>query len=193
MARQRDAPWNLELSLDRRTFLQRGLFGGALLALGGVGLGLWPGRELAAPRSALKVIEPKAFQVLVAVATRVVVAPGADPVQIAQNVDEALTYGVPDARKDFNGLLMLLESALAGLVLDGRPVPFTRMEGAAQDATLLAWRDSSLAMRRSGYHALRKLCLAAHWAQESSFASVGYAPPTGLNAAAYPDSKWGAS
>lgn len=179
--------------MDRRTFLKRGLFGGALLALGGVGLGMWPGRELAAPRAELKILQPRAFQVLVAVAARIVDAPGADPVQIAQAVDESLSFAVPEAKKDFNGLLMLLESALAGLVLDGRPVPFTRLSGERQDEVLLAWRDSSLAVRRSGYNALRKLCLLAHWTQESSFASLGYAPPSGLNAAAYPDSKWGAS
>ena len=193
MARQRDATGYLELIVDRRTFLKRGLLGGALLALGGVGLGLWPGRQLAAPRGALKVLKPRAFQVLVAAATRIVDAPGADPVQIAHSVDDALTFAVPVAGKDFNGLLMLLESALAGLVLDGRPVPFTRLAGQSQDEVLLAWRDSGLAVRRSGYHALRKICLAAHWMQEASFGSVGYAPPTGLNEHAYPDSKWGAS
>lgn len=179
--------------MDRRTFLKRGLVGGALLALGGVGLGLWPGRELAAPKGELKVLAPRAFQVLVAVATRVVEAPGADPVQIAQDVDLALTFASPESRKDFNALLMLLENALAGLVLDARPVPFTRLRGEDQDAVLLAWRDSSLSVRRTGYHALRKLCLAAYWMQEQSFAVLGYQPPTGLNATAYPDSRWGAA
>jgi len=193
VARQRDLAGDLELTVDRRTFLKRGLFGGALLALGGVGLGLWPGQEIAAPLRSLKILEPKAFQVLVAAATRIVVAPGADPVQIAHTVDESLTYAVPEAKKDFNGLLLLLENALAGLVLDGRPVPFTRVGGEAQDEVLLAWRDSALTVRRCGYHALRKICLAAHWSQEASFASLPYAPPTGLNANAYPDSKWGAS
>lgn len=179
--------------VDRRTFVKRGLLGGAVLALGGVGLGLWPGQEIAAPRGELKILQPRAFQVLVAVAMRVIDAPGADHVQIAQNVDEALSFAVPEAKKDFNALLMLLENALAGLLFDGRPVPFTRLSGQAQDDVLLAWRDSALVVRRTGYHALRKLCFIAHWTQEASFAPLGYAPPTGLNAAAYPDSKWGAS
>ena len=179
--------------MDRRTFLKRGLFGGALLALGGVGLGVFPGQYVASPLGPLKVLEPKAFQVLVAAATRIVDAPGADPVQIAQNVDEALTFANPEAQKDFNGLLMLLENAFAGLLLDGRPVPFTRLPGLSQDESLMAWRDSSLAVRRSGYHALRKICFIAHWTQEASFASLPYSPPTGLNEHAYPDSKWGAT
>jgi hypothetical protein len=73
----------------------------------------------------------------------------------------------------------VLESALAGMIFDGRTKPFTRLSPEAQDAVLAHWRDSRLLVRRTGYQVLRKLTCAAHYAQPTSWASVGYpGPPT---------------
>ncbi len=179
--------------MDRRTFLKRGVVGGVLLMLGGgVGLYAVPTKHLAAlPKTPLAVLEPRSFQVLVAVAGRVVTAQGADAADIAARADALLANAPEEVRHDINRLLMLFENALPGLLLDGRLLPFTRLSPEAQDAALLRWRDSSFALRRSGYHALRKVCLAAYYAKESSWPALGYAPPTGLNAMAYDDSKVG--
>ncbi|CAN5419896.1 hypothetical protein BH09MYX1_BH09MYX1_51520 [soil metagenome] len=180
-------------SIGRRTILKRGLLGGAVLLLAGAGLTLIPGAHVANPTATLEVLDDRAFQVLVAVAQRVVTMNGADPVAIAQRVDRSLTSAPPETQADLVKLLHLFDSALAGAILDRRPTPFTRRSAEDQDATLLAWRDSSLAVRRSGYQALRKLCLVAHWSEEESFAAVPYAPPApgSFRASAYPDSKWG--
>ena len=157
-------PRDLELTVDRRTFLKRGLARGrAARARRRAASRCGPAQEIAAPRGQLQVLEPRAFQVLVAVAMRVVDAPGADPVQIAQNVDESLSFArargaeglqqAPDA---------LRERPRRACSSTGASVPFTRLSGPAQDDVLRSWRDSSLALRRTGYHALRKICLAAH-------------------------------
>lgn len=178
---------------NRRTFLKRGLFGGAVLLLSGVGLSAIPGSHVADPVEPLAVLDDRAFQVLVAVARRVVVAKDVDHVALVHRIDASLTHTVPEARADVVKLLHLFDSALAGVLFDRRPVPFTRMSAEEQDAVLLDWRESSLALRRSGYHALRKLCLVSHWGQEASFAAVGYVPPApgSFRPTAYPDSKWG--
>jgi hypothetical protein len=159
-----------------------GLFGSALLAAGGVGLGVWPTRRLHSPRKPLSVVEADRFAVLAAVAARVVTAPGADPVGIAHGVDAALAHQSLEAGRDFNRLLALIESGLTGLLLDGRPRPFTHLDGTAQDAALLAFRDSRFVLRRAGYHSIRKLCAAAHYALESSWAEIGYPGPPSIPA-----------
>jgi hypothetical protein len=189
VARQRDTARDLQL--NRRTFIKRGVLGGALLMLGGgTALVLAPTKELATPTSPLRVLEPRGFQVLVAIAKRVL-PEGADAVAVAQGADLTLSYAAPEPGRDFGRLLMLFENALPGLLFDGRALPFTRLSPESQDAVLRKWRDSSLALRRTGYHALRRLCLAVYYASEASWPAVGYAPPSGLNAMAYDDSKLG--
>lgn len=164
---------------SRRHFLKRGLIGGALLASGAVGLGLWPTRRAHAPRRELQVIDERQFAVLAAVAARIVQAPGADPIDIAHRVDAFCACGSLEARRDLGRLLRLLDNGLAGLLLDGQLRPFTAASPGEQDARLQAWRDSRIAVRRSGYQVLRKLTTGAHYSSPTTWASVGYpGPPT---------------
>jgi hypothetical protein len=163
--------------VKRRTFLQRGLLGGVLLAVGGAGLARWPSLLTHQPKSPLKTLDEKEFAVLAAVAARTVRIEGADPVQIAQSIDDLMSRNPPEVRSDFKKLLGLFENALAGLIFDARPKPFTRLSPEAQDAVLKNWRDSRITVRRAGYQALRKLTCAAHYAQPSCYASVGYPGP----------------
>ncbi len=180
--------------MDRRTFLKRGLAGGAVLLLGGGGLALFPTKEQAAPAHALAVLSPRNFQVLVAVARRVS-PPSADAAKIALGVDDVLRRAPVEVQRDFNKLLGLFENALPGLLLDGRFMPFTRLSPDEQDGVLVAWRDSRLALRRTGYHALRRICLAVAYTDESLWPALGYAPPAPgtYTAMAYDDSKMGVS
>jgi len=164
--------------MDRRTFIRRGLFGGLLLAVGGsVGLVAWPSAENAQPRRPLRALNARQFAILAAVAGRMVTAPGADPVTIAERVDAQMATAPPEVRADFGKLLLLFENALAGFVLDARARPFTRLAPAAQDDVLADWRDSRLALRRSGFAVLRKLTQAAHYAAPEAWADVGYPGP----------------
>jgi Gluconate 2-dehydrogenase subunit 3 len=179
--------------VQRRGFLKKGLLGGALLALGGGGLLFYPGRRVAAPARALQVLDERTFQVMVAIAARVVPFPGADPVAIAHAVDASLACTAPESQADLRKLLGLFENALPGLLLDGRAAPFTRLDPDAQDRALERWRDSRLALRRSGYHALRRLCLGAYYADPISWPALRYRGPPDLGGFAHLDSKAGAS
>jgi hypothetical protein len=164
--------------MNRRTFIRRGLFGGLLLAVGGsIGLVAWPSDQHVQARRPLRALDARQFAILVAVAGRMVTAPAADPVTIAERVDAQMATAPPEARADFGKLLMLLESAFAGFVLAVRARPFTRLSAAAQDDVLADWRDSRLTVRRSGFSVLRKLTQAAHYAAPEAWADVGYPGP----------------
>ena len=177
--------------VTRRAIVQRGLLGGLLLLLGGgTGLALLPSRKVVETVPPLLALTPSRFQVLVAFAARAVPA-GADAVAVALGVDRTLSYGSPEVRQDLDRLLGLFENALPGLLFDGRALPFTRLSPEGQDAVLESWLGSRLALRRTGFQALRKLCLAAYWVEEQGWPGVGYAPPSGLNRYAYDDSKVG--
>ncbi len=163
--------------MQRRTLLKVGLLGSAVLALAGGGLALWPGDASVRPVRPLLSISAGHFPVLVAVAARVCRGTSAQPVQVAHAVDTALTFTFPEARRDMDRVLGLLENALPGLLLRGSPRPFTLLDEDAQDRALHAWRDSSVPLLRGAYHALRKLCLAAHYATPASWAEVDYGGP----------------
>jgi len=158
---------------------------------GSLGLGLWPSRVIALPTRALHVLDAKAFQVLVAIASRVVPMPDADPVAIAHAVDEALVRVPSEAQVDINRLLKVFENALPGLILDGRTAPFTRLPSTAQDRVLERWRDSRLVMRRGGYHALRKLCLGAYYGDSKTWKRIQYPGPPDTAGFDFDDSKAG--
>ena len=180
--------------MDRRTFLKRGLIGGTVLFFGGGTLALMPTKDLAAPTRALAVLEPRSFQVIVAIARRVC-PDTADATIVAHGVDDLLRRTPPETQSDFNKLLGLFENALPGFIFDQRFLPFTRLSPDAQDAVLRDWRDSRLVIRRTGYHALRKICLATAYSMDATWPAIGYAPQSGteLSKMAYDDSKWGAS
>ena len=163
--------------MTRRRFLRWGLWGGALLTVSAIGIGAWPSRIKHVPRRPLQVLDAAGFNVLAVAAERAVRAPGADPAELAHAVDTVLSRGTPEAQDDFRRLLQLLENGLAGLLLDGRPQPFTRLSPAGQDAALLAFRDSRITARRAGYHSLRRLCLAAYYVLPSTWESIGYPGP----------------
>ena len=163
--------------MQRRRFLKRGLLGGALLAAAGAGaLALRPGDASVAPRRPLRSLDVGVFPVLVAVATRTTLGTGADPVELAHRVDEALLRAPPEVRADLGRVLVLLENALTGLLLRRSVTPFTRLSPEGQDAALCAWRDSPIALLTGAYHALRKLCIAAHYATPAAWAATGYQP-----------------
>lgn len=177
--------------MNRRSFVQRGLFGGALLLFGGGALALYPTRRLASPMVSLRVLDDRGFQVMVAIAARVVVAPLADPIRIAESVDESLARTSPEAQGDVASLLGLFENALPGMLLDGRAAPFTRLDGPAQDRVLESWRDSRFVLRRAGYHALRRLCLAGYYSDERSWPGIHYPGPPDVGGFFHDDSKAG--
>jgi hypothetical protein len=169
-------------SPSRRTLLTRGLLGGALLAAGGAGfLALRPGKRVAAPPDGLRVFSLEQYAVLDALAHRFIgAAPGwptVEEVGVARAVDRIAERVEPSVQAELKQLLGLFENALAGFLFGGRPQTFTTLDVAAQDRVLEAWRDSRIALRRTGYNALRTLVLAGYYQSPLTWKPLGYPGP----------------
>ncbi|MBI1946722.1 MAG: hypothetical protein HYS27_13575 [Deltaproteobacteria bacterium] len=162
--------------MKRRGFLKLGIVGGALLAVAGTTLAVLPGDRSVRPRVPLASLSEAQFAVLVALAARVVARTTADPLSVAHAVDTALRFAPPEVQKDLGLALGLLDNALVSLLTGGRPTPFTMLKEQQQDEALRRWGDSRLALLRSAYQGLRKLCLAAHYATPPAAAALGYTP-----------------
>jgi hypothetical protein len=131
-----------------------------------------------APRAPLQVLSFRSFRVLAAVADRVCPGgldlPTAWELEVPEKVDLVLARLHPGHGTDVHRALLLLDSAVAGLLLDGRPTWFTRAPPFVQDQILDAWRTSSLEVRRSAFRAITGLVSAAYWSHPRTFAHSGY-------------------
>jgi hypothetical protein len=132
------------------------------------------------PRTALRVLSSRSFRVLAAVAARVCPGgpglPTAWEIGVPEKVDAVLARLHPAHGTDVHRALLLLDNAVAGFLLDGRPAWFTRADGDAQDRILESWHTSGIGVRRSAYRAIAGLVSAAYWSDPRTFAHSGYRP-----------------
>lgn len=166
--------------ISRRTVLRYGLSGAALLAAGGVGLSL-RSTVPRAPARPLRVLAPREFSILAAIAERI--APGghgfppASRLLVAERVDEYLSFQPDGVQEEFRQALALVENALAGFLLDGRPRTFTGSTPEQQDTILEDWRHSRIRLRRTVYVAVQGLCNATYHSTPAVYAAMGYPGP----------------
>jgi len=170
------------MTLSRRSALRVGLGVVGLAAAGGVGLALHTGDLPAAP-STLQVLDAHTHGVVAAVtATMLPAGPGRpDPLAlgIPALVDQHMATMHPADQAELLQGILLLDNALVGLLMDGRPRTFTACDPATRRATLEAWRTSDIEVRRVVYKALRGLIVAAYWGHPDLYAAAGYpGPPT---------------
>jgi hypothetical protein len=179
---------------------RRGLFkktlGGALLlaAAGAVPVALQKTRERA-PRKPLRFFTPAEYSVFAAATDRILATSPLEPstelgpppsrpagpfpaeVNVAEKADAFLAPLDAASAKDLKQLLMLFDNALFSVVMGGPPRPFTQMSPAEQDRHLRSWATSRLAIRRTGFQALKRLAAAIYFGSPETYASVGYPGP----------------
>lgn len=175
-------------SPGRRSFLKKGIFGAALLLVGGaVPIALRGGLDRARPRGALRLFTPHEYAVFAAIAGRMVPGDGADAkwptaeaLDCAGKADALMAQAHPAVGAELRQLLRLFESGLSGLFTNAKPTPFTRLAPADMDARIEAWRHSRLTLLRSGYQALKRLAHATYYSSPEVYALVGYPGPPAL-------------
>jgi hypothetical protein len=74
-------------------------------------------------------------------------------------------------------VLALFENGLVGALFMERVKPFTQLDPEAQDRVLLAWRDSSITLRRTVYRALSSLTASMYYADPRTWPGIGYPGP----------------
>ena len=180
---------------SRRGLLKKTLGGGVLLAVAGsVPLALRKTR-LREPRTKLRFFTAAEYSIWAAVADRVLAtdataataepeqigAPGPAPapaeIDVAGKADAFLAPLPASDAKDLKQLLALFDNALFSFVSGGPARPFTQMSAAEQDVHLLGWQTSRLAIKRTGFQAMKRLCCALYFSQPATYASVGYGGP----------------
>lgn len=166
----------------RRSFLAKGLVGGALLAVGGGSF--LATRKTVVPAGIaadLPVFSREEVAVLLAIAERLVPPrpgfPRPADVELAARLDGVAAQADPATQRELKQLVRLFESALAGFLLDGQARVFTASSPEGQDRRLAAWARSRLALRRTGHRALRRVVLAAYYSSPRTWDAVGYPGP----------------
>jgi hypothetical protein len=104
-------------------------------------------------------------------------APSPAQIDVAGKADAFLSPLPAGDAKDLKQLLALFDNALFSFATFGPATPFTQMNAAQQDAHLRAWQTSRLAIRRTGFQAMKRLCAAIYFGSPETFASVGYPGP----------------
>lgn len=165
---------------SRRSVLKLGLLGSLGLAVGGVGLSLRSG-TLHAPAGALRCLDLRHFSTLVAAAE--VLTPGGNglptgaDVHVAERVDEAFALCHPGVQKEMIQVLALLESALAGAILDRRITPFSACSRATRERVLKSWQTSDSQLLAAAFRALHGFCAGAYYSAPEVTAGLGYPGP----------------
>lgn len=163
--------------LSRRRFLQVGLIGTVTLAAAG---GLY--RILNTPAPAQKfALGSEAKSALGAIVTAIL--QGAKPstseaTELAIARVQAAIAGLPLAtQKEIQDLFALLTLAPARRFLAGIPGNWSDAKIADVAAFLESWRAHRFAMLQTAYHALHDLVIGGWYADESTWASIGYPGP----------------
>ena len=169
------------MTQTRRSLLKKGLFGGGLLALSGVGLSLQSSYVAHPPNVGLKILTEQAYGTLLALIQHVLPSqegfPATDEIRVAERVDALLAKMHPADGAELLQALQIIENPVLGAVLDFRFQPFSVASPALQKHTLQNWKTSRLAVRRTGYVALTGLIKSAYFSHPKTYASVGYPGP----------------
>jgi Gluconate 2-dehydrogenase subunit 3 len=176
--------------MNRRQFMQRGLLGGVLLGAAGYFAATRPTHEGVPPSEPLQSLSTRAYHVLTAVMA-CILPNGAEVSPVAIRFDRAVAQKDPAVQADLEKLLLLLDNALSTFVLDHRLGTFTSLSRESQNAVLDSWRESRIAVRRTGYQALRRLTLAFYYADPAVQGALGYTLKTRVAGVSYEDPMWG--
>lgn len=167
--------------LSRRTLLKAGIAGGAVLVLA-----RWlyttsapPSLSTPAPVAAL---DDRGRGVVIAIAPVMLAdaLPANDPAvlhDVVAGVEQAIAGLPPAVRKEIDQLFALLSLAPTRALVAGVWSPWPQASPEAVSAFLDRWRNSRLALLRSGHGALHQLFFAAWYGNSRAWPAIGYAGP----------------
>ncbi len=159
-------------SVDRRTWLKRGL-----AALAAAGLGVTARLSGYPPAPGMVALDAASATLFARLAETICAAPGLPPPDVPAVVArvDAFVAALPAATRDLIGWLCLgfEQGTLAG----GHLSRFSALDPRARRAWLRRWERSPSATVRSGFAALKTLVYAAYWDEPGNAAVIGYDGP----------------
>lgn len=168
-------------ALTRRQLVRRGVVGTLLLAAAGAAGAFWWPTRRRRPRPGLRVLDETEASILSAVATTVLAiepgAPTAGDVDVVGRVDALLARSPVPVQREFARLLHLFENGTTGLITATGWTSFTAAGPASREARLRAWQTSRIALFRTGFQAMKRLCGACYYSSPTSWAAIGYPGP----------------
>ena len=167
--------------LTRRQLVRRGVVGTILFAAAGATAAFWWPTRRRRPRPGLRVLDEAEASILSAVAATGLAiepgAPGPSEVDVVGRVDALLARSPAAVQREFARLLHLFENGATGLITATGWTSFTAAGPASQEARLRAWETSRIAVFRTGFQAMKRLCAACYYSSPASWAAVGYPGP----------------
>jgi hypothetical protein len=167
--------------LSRRTFLRETILGATVLSAaqflpGYRAFAFPPGEPFKA-----QFFSPHELLILRAVADRLIgpspaTRPGAMDIGVAERADRFLAEADPEVQEQIHLLLSIFNAKSFAFLFDFRFSSFIDMRPDIQDAHIDDWMTSRLGFRRTGFQALKRLCMSMFYTDERTFSEIGYTP-----------------
>lgn len=165
---------------SRREFLKETLLGAAFLSAAK----LVPSDALLADGFALVpndliYFSPKEYLIFEAVAERIIGVPspgqpGSRDIGVAMRADQFLAGADPEVQEQFHQLLTVFNALLFTFLFDFRFSSFLNMSPADKDSYIEDWMTSKFGFRRTGFQALKRVCLSMYYTDSRSWKEIGY-------------------
>ena len=168
------------VSTSRRRFLKETLFGTGFLAASK----LIPSDTLFAEDQSgvpgnLRYFSPKEYLIITAIGERIIGEPlsgqpSARDIGVASRADEFLAGADLEVQEQFHQLLTVFNAPLFTFLFDFRTSSFLGMSSADRDTWLEDWMTSKFGFRRTGFQALKRVCLSMFYTESRSWKEIGY-------------------
>jgi len=162
--------------LSRRIFLRRTLLGSVALSTARF-LPTIDSSVLSSDlKSPLLYFSERELVIVKAVADRIIGdgSPSASDVDAALRADAFLAGADPEVQDQFHQLLTVFNNPVFTFLWDFRFGSFVNMSDADKDSYLEDWMTSILGFRRTGFQALKRVCMSVYYTEPHSWQSIGF-------------------
>jgi len=101
-------------------------------------------------------------------------APDEGEIDVAGRADVFLSTADPEIRDQIHQLLTVFNAPFFTFLFDFRFSSFLNMSPQDKDSYLEDWMKSILGLRRTGFQALKRLCMSMYYTDSRSWKEIGY-------------------
>ena len=164
----------------RRRFLKQTLDGAIILgAAKFLPQGVLLGQDSTSAPKDLRYFDPHEYEIVRAIAERMVgraedSGSESASIDVAARADVFLSTAEPEIQDQIHQLLTVFNAPFFTFLFDFRFSSFVNMSAEDKDSYLEDWMTSILALRRTGFQALKRLCMSMYYTDSRSWQEIGY-------------------